>query len=640
MCPNQQTPHCPNCSGPHATTDWAKCPQWEVERETKRVIAHYSSSYQKAKKFVADLYTQQQSEQYIIAQPQLELSRGREKLDIRTRSHYRTIHMQQRCYPPPLYCHALAQGPSNTRPSAIDLTTVSEGLFGIMDWRVYEDNWGSDHFPVITSSRLGQAVHRPLYYDYLKLHTKSADWRIFVSFVNEHIHELPKVTENTVLIAYEAFYNFLLSATRASMPRRCRASWWTAECEEVNRHRLTAIRSYKAQSTLEVFLILKRTQAYARRSLSHTTHSRQLWNAFSNLKNSRIKRRTPNLPEDLVKKWIAYIAPDFVPPISSFVLPSFRPRQAMMLYRMSYYDDSLQRHDFGYLNCIIGIIPRVWTEWLIVPVLKPGKSPSLESSYRPIALRSCLATNFEKLIKCKLSWWLERYKLIRPKKFGFRQGVSSIDALAMLTSRIHMALQNRQGKLTHALTQLENWLDTHSLNLSLYLGTPLRWSSKVKYLGMVLKQNGKWDAHILYTEEKCRSRISILKSLAHVKWGTGPVILRNFYVTKIRTMLHYGCQVIQYLSQKLVNKLECIQNVCLHAILGACPSTPIMVMYSEARLLPLALHCRILIYRYWLRTRHHRLTNLSRAVDTLALAVPLPLRENTFPNPHCSTRIV
>ncbi|KAJ8896851.1 hypothetical protein PR048_002197 [Dryococelus australis] len=48
---------------------------------------------------------------------------------------------------------------------------------------------------------------------------------------------------------------------------------------------------------------------------------------------------------------------------------------------------------------------------------------------------------------------------------------------------------------------------------------------------------------------------------------------------------------------------------------------PIMVMYSEARILPLTLHHRVLTYHFWFRTRRHHLTNLFRAVDTLALEI-------------------
>lgn len=37
-----------------------------------------------------------------------------------------------------------------------------------------------------------------------------------------------------------------------------------------------------------------------------------------------------------------------------------------------------------------------WKEWVIVPVWKPGKEPSLPGSYRPIALTSHVGKNIEK----------------------------------------------------------------------------------------------------------------------------------------------------------------------------------------------------------------------------------------------------
>ncbi|KAJ8884369.1 hypothetical protein PR048_016226 [Dryococelus australis] len=59
-------------------------------------------------------------------------------------------------------------------------------------------------------------------------------------------------------------------------------------------------------------------------------------------------------------------------------------------------------------------------------------------------LRTYVAKIFEKVFKYKLVWWLERNKLIRPEQFGFRQGIRSLDDLALLTSRIHSALRSRR----------------------------------------------------------------------------------------------------------------------------------------------------------------------------------------------------
>ncbi|KAJ8891380.1 hypothetical protein PR048_010896 [Dryococelus australis] len=311
-------------------------------------------------------------------------------------------------------------GPSNSRPSAIDLTIVSTKLLGIMDWRVHEENWGSDHFPVITSSRLGQAVHRPLYYDYLKLHTESADWRIFVSFVNEHIDELPNVTEDTVLMAYDAFHTFLLSAAR----HLCQLLILLQQRDVAGPH--GGQRNVRKRLHIEFGPQVRNRLGRTFASPFRVQHRHGSYE----MPSSHIKRRTPALTDYLVKKWMAYIAPDFVPPISSLILPSFRQRQvsnSTHIWGRDFTDSELQ-------YCLSKTRDSA-----------PGNDAiPLESSYRPIALRSCLTKIFEILIKYKLSWWLEGYKLIRPEQIGFRQGVSSIDALAMLLLLIHLALQNRR----------------------------------------------------------------------------------------------------------------------------------------------------------------------------------------------------
>lgn len=38
----------------------------------------------------------------------------------------------------------------------------------------------------------------------------------------------------------------------------------------------------------------------------------------------------------------------------------------------------------------LGIVPERWKEGIVLPILKPGKDPSLPASYRPITLLSCM----------------------------------------------------------------------------------------------------------------------------------------------------------------------------------------------------------------------------------------------------------
>ena len=51
--------------------------------------------------------------------------------------------------------------------------------------------------------------------------------------------------------------------------------------------------------------------------------------------------------------------------------------------------------------------PHSWRSAHVIPLLKPGKDPSLATSYRPIALTSCLGKTYERLINRRLMFLLE-----------------------------------------------------------------------------------------------------------------------------------------------------------------------------------------------------------------------------------------
>ena len=52
--------------------------------------------------------------------------------------------------------------------------------------------------------------------------------------------------------------------------------------------------------------------------------------------------------------------------------------------------------------------PESWRTSTIIPVLKAGKDESDPSSYRPIALTSCICKIMERMINDRLVWYLEK----------------------------------------------------------------------------------------------------------------------------------------------------------------------------------------------------------------------------------------
>ncbi|GBM79393.1 RNA-directed DNA polymerase from mobile element jockey [Araneus ventricosus] len=88
--------------------------------------------------------------------------------------------------------------------------------------------------------------------------------------------------------------------------------------------------------------------------------------------------------------------------------------------------------------------PTFWQQATIIPLLKPGKDPTNPSNYRPIALTCCLCKLLEKMINCRLVYYLETNNFIHPSQSGFRRGRSTVDNLLALETGIRLAFLERK----------------------------------------------------------------------------------------------------------------------------------------------------------------------------------------------------
>ena len=88
-----------------------------------------------------------------------------------------------------------------------------------------------------------------------------------------------------------------------------------------------------------------------------------------------------------------------------------------------------------------GIFPEDWNKYLmlLIPKSTPGK-------VHPIALASCFLKVLEKMIHCRLNFYIEHNNLLSSTQFGFRRNKSCLDCLALLTSCIHLGFnENKFG---------------------------------------------------------------------------------------------------------------------------------------------------------------------------------------------------
>ncbi len=88
-------------------------------------------------------------------------------------------------------------------------------------------------------------------------------------------------------------------------------------------------------------------------------------------------------------------------------------------------------------DCIrVGVFPSAWKSGEVVWILKEGKDPNLEKSYRPITLLSTLGKCFEKIIANRTVQHLNEEDCLSKRQYGFRKDLGTENAIKQLLEDI------------------------------------------------------------------------------------------------------------------------------------------------------------------------------------------------------------
>jgi Reverse transcriptase (RNA-dependent DNA polymerase). len=79
--------------------------------------------------------------------------------------------------------------------------------------------------------------------------------------------------------------------------------------------------------------------------------------------------------------------------------------------------------------------------------LKREKSADNEKSYRPISVASCVLKTFERMVKNRLDWWLEKNNIVPKSQFGFRKSRPVVEAQSSLLLDIEQGLAEQKSTL-------------------------------------------------------------------------------------------------------------------------------------------------------------------------------------------------
>ncbi|OBR05322.1 Zinc knuckle [Colletotrichum higginsianum IMI 349063] len=134
----------------------------------------------------------------------------------------------------------------------------------------------------------------------------------------------------------------------------------------------------------------------------------------------------------------------------------------------------------------------------------------------------------------------------------------------------------------------------------------------LRILGLLVDHRLSWDAHIAHIEARVRAKMSCYNRISGSTWGVTLIDMRRLYYTSVRTIIAYaapvwfvhfeGCGSHLQIRQKLVHKLQVLQNFCLRQISGAFRQTASMVLHKELHIDPIAIYLQRIAMSHRLRT--------------------------------------
>ena len=106
----------------------------------------------------------------------------------------------------------------------------------------------------------------------------------------------------------------------------------------------------------------------------------------------------------------------------------------------------------------------------------------------------------------------------------------------------------------------------------------INYESSVKLLGIVFDSKLIWHDHIKSLKKNIIQKLTLLKQLANLKWGSSPKTMIDFYKVYIRAKMEYGIQFFANSLPQIFNMLESLQNSAICIAMGFHKHTPIIKM--------------------------------------------------------------
>ena len=110
---------------------------------------------------------------------------------------------------------------------------------------------------------------------------------------------------------------------------------------------------------------------------------------------------------------------------------------------------------------------------------------------------------------------------------------------------------------------------------------------EIRVLGLIFDKKLTWSAHINNLKYECYKKLNILKILSGNNWGADLSVLRNTYISIVRSKIDYASIIYGTAKIKVLKKLDTLNNSAARIITGAFKSSPIPSLLAEANIVPL-----------------------------------------------------
>ena len=397
--------------------------------------------------------------------------------------------------------------PATGQQSSLDLTICDPTLHLDLQWSVYDETCGSDHYPIIVKNIIPSA--EPTIQSW-KL--DKADWETFRELclirLPEHkiLDEANPIGEFTDILYEIASSTVPQTKQKAKHPPK---PWFNDNCKDAIKKRKESLQKLNSRPTRQHLESFRINRAKARRVIRQ--EKRNSWHQYVSELNSRanvkkawdmvrkisgknispaIKHLSINGSLVTDKKEIADAIAANTEINSSnnhysaaFQQHKIRAESTAVDFRSrgnEYYNsafsndelidvvqsltdsstgpDNIHNRFIKYLpeetlQLLLkifnnlwegGTIPPIWQQAIVVPIPKPDKDHSDPNNYRPISLTSCLCKTFEKLVNNRLVYYLESNNLLTDTQSGFRKQRCTTDHLVRLETWVREGLINRE----------------------------------------------------------------------------------------------------------------------------------------------------------------------------------------------------